>query len=93
MNNSLQSQLPARSSVLTYKMRRPAAVLILLLLTSCRFYDTGKRVVAAAVIHSFQQMQAHAPLTQSVARPVAATPDRASRLIAACARRNSTSVQ
>jgi len=63
-------------------MGRPAAVLILLLLTSCRFYDTGKRVAAAAVLHTVHEMQARAPLTQSVARPVAATPDRTSRLIA-----------
>lgn len=69
-------------SVLPYKMRRPAAILILLLLTSCRFYDTGKRVAAAAVLQSFQELQAHAPLTQSVARPAVATQGRTSRLIA-----------
>jgi hypothetical protein len=83
MNNSLQRQLLIPKSVLPYKMRRPAAILILLLLTSCRFYDTGKRVAAAAVLQSFLQLQAHAPLTQSVARPAVATPGgRASRLIA-----------
>jgi hypothetical protein len=82
MNNSLQSQLLMPKSVLPYKMRRPAAILILLLLTSCRFYDTGKRVATAAVLHSLLQLQTHAPLTQSVARPAVATPDRASRLIA-----------
>ena len=86
MNDSLRQrehrQLSSRYGVLTYKMRRLAAISILLLLTSCRFYDTGKRVAAAAVLHSFLHMQAHAPLTQSVTRPAAATPERASRLIA-----------
>jgi hypothetical protein len=82
MNNPLQRQPFVPDPVLSYKMRRPAAILILLLLTSCRFYDTGKRAAAAVVLHSFHQMQAHAPLTQSVARPAAAAPERASRLIA-----------
>ncbi len=63
-------------------MRRPAAILILLLLTSCRFYDNGKRAAASAVLHSVLQMQAYAPLTQSAARPPAVAPGRARRLIA-----------
>ncbi len=63
-------------------MRRPAAILILLLLTSCRFYDTGKRAAAAAVLHSVLHIQARAPLTQSAVRPAALAPSRARRLIA-----------
>ena len=66
-----------------YKMRRPAAILILLLLTSCRFYDTGKRFAAAAVLHSVMHLQAQAPLTQSAARrPAEPAHSRACRLIA-----------
>src|SRR3989442_1262696 len=67
-------------------MRRPAAILILLLLTSCRFYDNGKRAAAAAVLHSVLHLQAYAPLTQSATRPPAAAPGRARRLIACHAR-------
>jgi hypothetical protein len=63
-------------------MRRHAAILILLLLTSCRFYDTGKRAAAAAVLQSVLHIQAHAPLTQSTARPVTVAPNPARRLIA-----------
>jgi len=63
-------------------MRRPAAILILLLLTSCRFYDNGKRAAAAAVLHSVLHLQANAPLTQSAVRSPVATPGRARRLIA-----------
>lgn len=63
-------------------MRRLAAISILLLLTSCRFYDTGKRAAAAAVVNSFLHMQARAPLTQSAARPAVAAPNRTGRLIA-----------
>ena len=59
-------------------MRRPAAILILLLLTSCRFYDNGKRAAAAAVLHSVLHLQANAPLTQSAVRSPVATPGRAS---------------
>ena len=70
-----------------YKMRRPAAILILLLLTSCRFYDTGKRFAAAAVLHSVMHLQAQAPLTQSVAqRPAEPAQSRPGRLIARCPR-------
>ncbi len=63
-------------------MRRPAAILILLLLTSCRLYDAAKRAAAATVVQSFVHLQAKAPLTQSAARPAAATPDHARCLIA-----------
>jgi hypothetical protein len=63
-------------------MRRPAAILILLLLTSCRFYDNGKRAAASAVLHTVLHMQAYAPLTQNAARPPAVAPGRARRLIA-----------
>jgi hypothetical protein len=64
-------------------MRRPAAIVILMLLTSCRFYDTGKRVAANAVLQSVVHLQARAPLTQSAAyKPVPAPFHRACRLIA-----------
>jgi hypothetical protein len=66
-----------------YKMGRHAAIVILLLLTSCRFYDTGKRFAAAAVLQSVVHLQARAPLTQSVARrPAEPAHSRACRLIA-----------
>lgn len=63
-------------------MRRPAAILILMLLTSCRFYDQGKRVAANAVLHSVVHLQASAPLTQSAARRPAHAHGRTCRLIA-----------
>jgi hypothetical protein len=63
-------------------MRRPAAILILLLLTSCRFYDNGKRAAATAVVYSVLHLQAHAPLTQSVSRPAVVAPGPSGRLIA-----------
>jgi hypothetical protein len=63
-------------------MRRPAAILILLLLTNCRYDNLGRRVAAAAVIHSLLRIQVHAPLTQSATRPAAEAPGRARRLIA-----------
>jgi hypothetical protein len=63
-------------------MRRLAAILILLTLTSCRFYDNGKRVAASAVIHSVLHIQAQAPLKQNAARPPAVTRNRVRRLIA-----------
>ena len=66
-------------------MRRLAALLIPLLLTSCRFYDLGERVAAAAILHSVVTMQSRAPLTQSAARPAPA-PSRACRLIVPHAR-------
>ena len=65
-----------------YKMRRHGAILILLLLTSCRFYDTGKRIAAIAVLQSVMHLQAHAPLTQSDARRPAVPAHRTCRLIA-----------
>jgi hypothetical protein len=66
-----------------YKMGRHAAILILMLLTSCRFYDTGKRFAAVAVLHSVMHLQAHVPLTQSAARrPAEPAQSRARRLIA-----------
>src|SRR5437588_8415256 len=67
-------------------MRRPAAILILMLLTSCRFYDVEKRAAANAVLQSVVYLQARAPLTQSAARRPATAPLRACRLIAQHAR-------
>ena len=67
-------------------MRRLAAIGILLLLTSCRFYDEGKRVAAIAVLHSVVHLQANAPLTQSAAHRPAHAHGRACRLIARNAR-------
>ena len=66
-------------------MRRPAVLLIPLLLTSCRFYDLGERIAASAILNSVVHMQSRAPLTQSAARPAPA-PSRACRLIAPHAR-------
>ena len=66
-----------------YKMRRPAAILILLLVTSCRFSDSGKRLAADAVLQTVMHLQASAPLTQSAARtPAVRAHSRACRLIA-----------
>jgi hypothetical protein len=67
------------------KMRRLALLLIPLLLTSCRFYDLGERVAAAAILHSVVHMQERAPLTQSAAR-TAIAPPRTCRLISPHAR-------
>jgi len=72
-----------------YKMRRPAAILILLLLTSCRFYDTGKRFAAVAVLQSVMHLQARAPLTQSAARrPAEPAHAHSCRLIAPSSRKS-----
>jgi len=66
-----------------YKMRRLAAILILLLVTSCRFYDSGKRLAADAVLQTVIHLQASAPLTQSAVRtPAVRAHSRACRLIA-----------